>query len=103
MKRSETLAWSSLAALLAIAIVLLVGGIKYNSTVFWAGMCLTLAQSLVVGLAAWGLRLASQRAELEETTIVPSTTGFRMSFGEESGAIAPPSREPPAEAKTLDT
>jgi regulator of protease activity HflC (stomatin/prohibitin superfamily) len=102
MKRSETIAWTAFAALLALAVVMLVGGLKYNANVFWVGLCLCGGQSLVVGLAAWGLRLANQRAELEELSppTQPGRAGFRMSYEENTPSTA---GAPELEAKTLDT
>jgi regulator of protease activity HflC (stomatin/prohibitin superfamily) len=92
MRRAETLAWAALAGLLAIAAILLAGGIKYDATPFWAGMMMALGQALVVGLAGYGLRLARQAEELDDAPV--STRGgprerlgmgFRMSMGDDRG------------------
>ncbi|MGN6370199.1 MAG: SPFH domain-containing protein [Phycisphaerae bacterium] len=103
MRRAETLAWAALAGLLAIAAILLAGGILFDTTAMWAGMMMALGQALVVGLAGYGLRLARQAEELDE---VPVNTrqefvggGFRMSMGEDrtEATTAAPT------VKTIDT
>ncbi|HUO07094.1 MAG TPA: SPFH domain-containing protein [Phycisphaerae bacterium] len=109
MRRAETLAWAALAGLLAIAAILLAGGIKYDTTPFWAGMMMALGQALVVGLAGYGLRLARQAEELEDAPV--STRGgprdglgigFRMSMGDDRGGeTVGTSTE--SEVKTIDT
>ncbi len=63
MKRAEQLAWGALVGLLLILSVLLTGAFLYNFAAFWAGAMLAGAQALVVGLAAWGLMLASAAGE----------------------------------------
>ncbi|MCL2648138.1 MAG: SPFH domain-containing protein [Phycisphaerales bacterium] len=105
MKRSEFLAWLAFIGLLVIAAILLTGGIMYGANFFWAGTCLAVGQAFVVALAVWGLRLASQRAELEELAPPPLDTGpsaFRMSY-EESGQAISTNRHDNIETKTLDT
>src|SRR5271170_4176790 len=103
MKRAETLAWVSLVGLLVIAAILLGGGVAYDTTPFWSGMMVALGQALVVGLAAYGLRLARQAQELED---IPMRTadgpggGFRMSMGDDRGE---PTTTSTIGVKTIDT
>jgi membrane protease subunit HflK len=99
------MAWVALAGLLIIGIILLVGGVQYQTTTLWAGMLLAFAQSLVVGLAAWGLSLARQRAELEEVSAPSEGGGFRMNYGEQNAGsgVAPKALDAGGEIKTLDT
>ena len=66
MKRAEFLAWVAAVGLLVIAGVLLAGGIMYATAPFWAGMLVAIGQTMVVGLAGWGLMLARQRAEIAD-------------------------------------
>jgi regulator of protease activity HflC (stomatin/prohibitin superfamily) len=108
MKRAEQLAWAALAGLLAVAGILLAGGIMYRFTGYWAGMMLALGQGLAVALAAWGLMLARQAAELHELPGMrahgrdeDAASGFRMSMGDESPTV--PTVESPENARTLDT
>jgi regulator of protease activity HflC (stomatin/prohibitin superfamily) len=60
---------------------LFVGALVYHVTAFWAGMMLALGQAVVMGLAAWGMGLARQAAELRA---VPAVSGYRA--GESSTA-----------------
>ncbi len=87
MKRAEKLAWSAMVGLIVITGILITGGIMYNFTAFWAGAMLTGGQAIIVGLAAWGLSLARQTADLEETPATrpgaPAPSGFRMSLGDD--------------------
>ncbi|MCL2639357.1 MAG: SPFH domain-containing protein [Phycisphaerales bacterium] len=107
MKRSELLAWIALTGLLLIAGILLTGGVMYNANFFWAGACLALGQAFVVFLAAWGLRLANQRAELDETAPIDAatTSTFRMSYDEpgQSARRENVGGGGGGETKTLDT
>jgi regulator of protease activity HflC (stomatin/prohibitin superfamily) len=106
MKRSEMMAWTGLVGLLAIGLVLLAGGVMYNTTTFWAGMLLAFSQAIVCGLAGWGLMLARQRAELQDLPETGAVEGFRMSFGNETDAARgerPASAQSDTEIKTLDT
>jgi len=104
MKRSELLAWIALVGLLLIAGILLAGGVMYNANFFWAGACLALGQAFVVALAVWGLRLANQRAELEEIAPIDTSTTstFRMSYDDPVQA-ARRDNVGGGETKTLDT
>ncbi len=111
MKRAEQLAWTALAGLVAIVAILLTGGVLYHFTGFWAGMMMALGQGVSVALAAWGLMLARQAAELNDLPGLSrepgkpenSTGEFRMSLGDD--AQNSPARNPSEgmEARTLDT
>jgi regulator of protease activity HflC (stomatin/prohibitin superfamily) len=87
MKRDEPMAWGGVGGLVVVAGICLTGGVLYHSTFFWAGMIVALAQALVVGLAAWGLSLSRQAAELAE---IPAMAGrdqsFAMTFGDAPAA-----------------
>ncbi len=106
MRRAETLAWAALAGLLAIAGMLLAGGVMFDTTPFWAGMMMALAQALVVGLAGYGLRLARQAEELGDMPVSMRNTGeglgggFRMSMGDDRGETTTTSAN---SIKTIDT
>ena len=105
MRRAETLAWAALVGLLAIAGILLAGGIMFDTTPFWAGMMMAHAQALVVGLAGYGLRLARQAEELGDMPVSIRSQGegpgggFRMSMGDDRGEVSTPTNT----IKTIDT
>jgi regulator of protease activity HflC (stomatin/prohibitin superfamily) len=113
LKRAENLAWAALGALVVVGAILLTGGIIYKFTGFWAGALLALAQAVAVALAAWGLMLARQAAELGEPGLTarkaagagaggagegPAST-FRMSMGDDAPAAA----AKPADASDVRT
>src|SRR6187551_2872301 len=100
MKRAEQLAWAALVGLLVIAAILITGGVMYKFNAFWVGAMLAGGQTLVVGLAAWGLMLARQAEELKgpamsgpagvrtEGAAPAATGGFRMSAGDDARSPA---------------
>jgi regulator of protease activity HflC (stomatin/prohibitin superfamily) len=108
LRRAENLAWASLGALVIVGAILLTGGIMYKFTGFWAGAMLALAQAVAVGLAAWGLMLARQSAELggepqlrtNASAAEAPIASFRMSMGDDAPAATV---RDTAEARTLDT
>ncbi len=99
------MAWAALVGLLAIAGILLAGGIMFDTTPFWAGMMMALGQALVVGLAGYGLRLARQAEELGDMPVSIRSQGegpgggFRMSMGDDRGEVSTPTDS----IKTIDT
>jgi regulator of protease activity HflC (stomatin/prohibitin superfamily) len=105
MKRTEQLTWAAFAGLVVIFLILLSGGIVYHVTVFWVGAMLCAGQSIVLLLAAWGLKLAREYQELVEpipgSSNQPAST-FRMSAGDEN-IISTAPITPESEVKTLDT
>ncbi len=108
MKRAELLAWMAAVGLVIVGAILLVGGVMYGMAGFWAGMMVVFGQALVVGLAAWGLMLARQRAEIADLPAMGAggaKTEFRMTFGDAPTAagVAGGSAASGTELKTLDT
>lgn len=112
MKRAEIVAFWAWIALLAVAVFLGIGAIKYGPVCFWAGTLAALGQALLAALAWWGLRLARQQAALIEeatapkhlTPVAPLGT-FHMSYSDDA-TIPTPVEKPatePDEILSLDT
>ncbi len=112
MKRAELIAFWVWIALLAVAVFLGIGAIKYGPVCFWAGTLAAVGQALLAALAWWGLRLARQQAALVEevtrpkhlTPIAPLGT-FHMSYSDDA-TIPTPVEKPvsePDEIMSLDT
>jgi regulator of protease activity HflC (stomatin/prohibitin superfamily) len=112
MRRAEQIAWGAVGGLVTIGVLLFVGALVYHVTAFWAGMMLVWGQAVVMGLAAWGMGLARQAAELrsmpavsgyragESSTAAQSGGGFRMSVVDE---IARKDETKPDQTHILDT
>ncbi len=111
MKKSEIIALWVMVCLAIVTAVLGLAVYKYGTICFWAGMFSAGAQTLLAGLAWWGLRLARQQASLvDEVTaakdiapIAPLGT-FHMSYSDDAARIvAPPQPVEPEDITSLDT
>jgi len=76
MRKAEQIAWGALAGLVTVAVILLTGAFLFRMTAFWAGTMLVSGEAFVVGIAAWGLMLGRQAAEMGDSG--SEGMGFRM-------------------------